>query len=298
MKPLRHIQRGTGFLAAAVVISALALAAPADAFAAAGSADSGLRALERSALTGEEKQALSEQVRAAHQAGVPADDLEIIVSRGLARNVDAAGLGRLLETSAGVARDGLPVRPVLDRIEQGLSKGVPPERIDAAARRLADGLGKARPLVEGLLRNGLPAGSAGARDAALETVARAHEQSLPSGMMQALGERVRAQGQPLDRFERAVRTLSFLAGNGMPADAAERMVRACIDRNLTERGYAQLERKVGDMIRQGRGMDDIVRAADREVHEGRDAGEVRDNGRPDRGAGGGRDAGGRTGRGR
>jgi hypothetical protein len=164
--------------------------------------------------------------------------------------------------------------------------------------RLADGLEKARPLIDGLLQNGLPAGTAGARDAALETVARAHEQSLPAGMMQALGETAHAQGQSLDRFERAVRTLSFLAGNGMPADAAERMVRTGLEQHLTDRDFARLERKVSDLVRQGRSMDDIVRAADREVRDGRSAGKDRDSGMQDRGPGGGRDAGGRTGRGR
>jgi len=179
-----------------------------------------------------------------------------------------------------------------------LSKGVPPERIDAAGRRLADGLATAKPLVDGLVLNGLPTGAGNVREAALESVARAHEQSLSSDMMQALGEKVRAQGQSLDHFERAVRSLSFLAGNGMPADAAERVVQAGIERGLGERDYARLERKVGDMVRQGRSMDDIVRAADREVRESRIHGEGRDSGKQDRGAGGGRDAGSRGGRGR
>lgn len=294
MKLLRTATTGT--LTAALVVMALALAAPASA--AAGNADSGLPALEQSSFTREEKQALSGQIRTALQAGVPPDDLEIIVTRGLARGVNAATLGHFLETSARVAQEGLPVRPVLDRIEQGLSKGVPPERIDAAVRRLADGLASARPLVDGLLRNGLPAGSAGAHDAALESIARADEQSLPAGMMQALGETVREQGGSLDQFERAVRTLSFLAGSGMSAEAAGRIARTCVERNFTERDYGRLERTVSDMVRQGRGLDDIVRAADREVREGRGAGEGRDSGRQDRGAGGGRDASGRGGRGR
>ena len=84
----------------------------------------------------------------------------------------------------------------------------------------------------------------------------------------------------------------------MHADAAERVVGACIDRGLTERDYARLERKVSDMVREGRSMDDIVRAADREVSRERGAGEGRDSGRQDRGTGGTRDAGGRGGRGK
>ncbi len=288
-----------GVLIAAVVIVTVVIAAPAVSTAAvAGEAGSILSALERSPLTGEEKQFLNGQVQAAHQAGVPADDMEIIVARGLERGVGAALLGSFLETSTRVASQGLPVRPVLDRIEQGLSKGIPPERIDAASKRLADGLAKAKPLVDGLLQNGLRVGSSGAKDAALESVARAGEQSLSADTMHALGEKVRAQGQSLDQFERTVRTLSFLAGSGMQADAAEQVVHAGIEHGFTERDYARLERNVSDMVRQGRSMDEIVRATDREVREGRGPGDSRGSERQDRGIGGGRDAGGHGGRGR
>jgi hypothetical protein len=242
------------------------------------------QALERSSLSAKEREDLAVRARTAVRAGIP--------------EVDAGTLGSFLDTAARTKQQGLPARPVLDRIEQGLSKGVPPERIDAAAGRLADGLAKAKPLVDGLLQNGLGVGAGGAKDAALESVARAGEQGLSAGTMQGLGEKVRSRGQSLEQFERAVRTLSFLSGSGMQADAAERVVSACIDRDLSERDYARLERKVSDMVRQGRSMDDIVRAADREVSKERGSGEGRDSGTHDRGSGGNRDAGGRGGRGR
>jgi len=288
-----------GTMIAAAAFAALAVTAPAAGAESAAQVSEGIAlAVGRSSLTTDEKQVLIGRVEAASRAGVPVDDAEIIVTRGLERGVGAAMLGRFLETSAQVARQGLPVRPVLDRIEQGLSKGVPPERIDAAGKRLADGLVKAKPLVDGLLQNGLPPGPGGAKDAALESVARAGEHALSASTMQGLGEKVRAQGQSLDQFERAVRTLSFLAGNGMPADAAEQVVRAGIERGLTERDYGRLERTVSDMVRQGRSMDEIVRAADRQAREDRIPGDGRGSGHQDRGSGGSRDAGGRGGRGR
>jgi len=281
-----------------VLAAALAVFTAAHATADDGPRTTAAQALERSSLSVKEREDLAARARTAVRAGIPEEDVEIIVGRGLEHGVDAGTLGRFLETASRTKQQGLPARPVLDRIEQGLSKGVPPERIDAAAGRLADGLAKAKPLVEELLKNGLRAGASGAKDAALESVARAGEQGLSAGTMQGLGEKVRSRGQSLEQFERAVRTLSFLSGSGMHADAAERVVGACIDRGLTERDYARLERKVSDMVREGRSMDDIVRAADREVSRERGAGEGRDRGRQDRGTGGTRDAGGRGGRGK
>lgn len=276
--------------------AALLAAAPARA---ADSSPTGMaRALERSALSAAAQADITARARETVRAGIPAEDVEIIIGRGLERGADAATLGSFLETAVRTKQQGLPVRPVLDRIEQGLSKGVPPERIDAAGKRLADVLAKAKPMVDGLLQNGLPPGTSGAKDAAIESVARAAEQGLSAETMQGLGEKVRAQGQSLDQFERAVRTLSFLKGSGMQADAAERIVQAGIERGLTEHDYGRLERKVSDMVRQGRSMDDIIRAADREVSKERVSGEGRDSGKQDKGAGSGRDAGSRGGRGR
>jgi hypothetical protein len=292
MKLLRRTPNG--ILAAVLAAAALTLSSPA----VAGGGDNSLRAIEQAQLTREEKQVLGDQVRAAVEAGVMEDDVDVIVTRSLARGIDAPALGRFLETPTRAARRGLPSRPVLDRIEQGLSKGIPPERIDAAGKRLADGLAEAKLLTDRLLLNGLPQGAGGTYEAALETVARAYEQGLSAGTMQNLGEKVRTRGQSLEQFERAVRTRSFLAGNGMQAEAADRVVHACIERNFTERDHARLEQTVSDMVRQGKSMNDIARAADREVREGRGHGEGRDSGNMERGPVNGKDAGGRTGRGR
>ena len=253
------------------------------------------QALERSSLSASERAEIAERVREAARAGIPPEDVEIIIGRGLDRGVDAATLGSFLDTAVRTKQQGLPVRPVLDRVQQGLSKNVPPARIDAASKRLAGGLEKARPLVDGLLQGGMAPGSGDAREAALESVARAEEQSVPDSVLRATGEKVRAQGQTLTQFERTVRTLTFLNEAGMPSEAASRVVQRGVEHGFTERDFGKLERNVNEMVRQGRSMDEIVSAAEREIRESR-GGAPESRGR-DR-TGGGREAGGRGGRGR
>lgn len=253
-------------------------------------------AIGRSPLTVGEKHDLTVRAQAAVRAGVPAEDVEIIVARSLSHGADAAATGRFLDTASRVSKEGLPVKPIVDRIEQGLSKGIPPDRINAASGRLADGLAKAKPLVDGLLRSGLSDGARGARAAAIESVARAGEQSIPDNVLRATGERVRVQGRTLQEFDQAVRSLTFLAGSGMPLGAAEQLVLAGAERGFTERDYAGLERSVSDMVRQGRSMDDIVRAAERDMLERHGDGAA--GGTHDREFGGSRESGGRGSRGR
>jgi hypothetical protein len=254
------------------------------------------QALERSGLSSPDRSLIADRAREAVRTGLPAEDVEIIIIRALDRGADAAALERFLDTPLRMQQQGLPVRPVLDRIEQGLSKGVPPVRIDAAARRLADGLARARPVIDGLLQAGLAPGPRGTRDAAIESIARADEQSVPESLVHSTGETARQQGQSLTQFERAVRALTFLAGAGVPPDAAGRIVRSGMERGWSDRDFGRLERRVSDMAREGRGPDEIARSAEREVRE--DRGDGRSGGVQDRGLGGGRDAGGRGGRGR
>jgi len=286
----RHARFGNGvragLLAAMSVMVLLAGAA-----AAASVSDGVTRAVDRSPLSAAEKHDLTARAQAAVEAGVPAEDVEIVVERSLERGADGAAIGQFLDTASRVSRQGLPVKPVLDRIEQGLSKQVPFERIHTASVRLADGLAKAKPLVDGLLRSGLPDGPRGTRDAAIESVARAGEQSISDDTLRATGEKVRGQGRTLQQFDQAVRSLALLVGSGMPTEAAARLVQTGIERGFTERDYAGLERSVSDMVRQGRSMDDIVRAAERDMLDRRGAGEGPAGGTRD--FGGGRERGGR-----
>ena len=254
----------------------------------------GLQTKDRPALSTDERKDLAALARSAVRAGIPEEEVEIIVGRGLERGVDVATLGSFLETAVQTKQAGLPVRPVLDRIQQGLSKNIPPARIDEASKRLATGLAQARQLVDGLLQKGMAPGHGDARDAALESVARAREQSIPADAILSVGEKAAAEGLTVSQFDRAARTFSFMTGAGMPVASANRIVLSGVDHGFSERDFGKLERNVNEMVRQGRSMDDIVGSAEREVREHRER--PSENRMRDRA--GSRDAGGRGGRGR
>jgi predicted nucleic acid-binding protein len=257
-----------------------------------------LEAVEQSGYPLEERTMLRQEVSRALQAGVPAEDLEVIVLRGRERGASAAAVRDLADIAAQAREQGLPLRPVLDRIEQGLAKGVPPERITAASRQLIGHLTAAGPLVDSLAKGGLRTGSSRERAEVIESVARARERSVPDAVLLKTGERAGEHGRSMASFDRAVRSLTFFVGSGMPADAAERVIGESMERGFTEKDYARLERSVGETIRRGGTMDDAMRAAEREIREGRGSGEGRSGGTQERGSGGGKDPGGRGGRGR
>lgn len=128
--------------------------------------------LEASTLSRTEQAEVNARATAAMSAGVPGEDVEIIVARAVGRGADAGAINRFLDTGMSAKKEGLPVRPVLDRIEQGLSKGVPNERIVSASKRLAEKIATAQPLVDTLIRGGMTPRQGNEREAAIESAAR------------------------------------------------------------------------------------------------------------------------------
>lgn len=212
-------------------------------------------ALEKSSFTKEEKKRLLAAFDRASLAGIPAEDSEIIISRAMDRGAGAEHVALFLEAATGLREKDLPIRLVLDRIEQGLAKGVPTERISLSVRKLAGTVEKARPLVQGI-----KAGDAGAGESekAIETVARALEKSITGEEISSTAEKVRNRENSLALFNRAVDTMTIFAGNGMGAADASRLVQRALDRGYSERDLEIMERYMVDGLRKKSSMSEIV----------------------------------------
>jgi hypothetical protein len=254
-------------------------------------------AVERSPLPGQGKAELLDAAGRALRAGIPADDVEIIISRGGEKGVGAGTTRELIDTAVKAREKGLPVRPVLNRIEQGLSKGVPPDKIAAASRNLSEKLSAAQPIVGELIGRGLKSGSEKDGEYAVETVARALERSIPADTIARTGKQVKERRGSVGLFDKAVHTLTSLTENGMPLESASRLVRSAVDRGFTEKDLSKMERDVVEGLGKGKRMDDVVRSTESGIsHErtGEDRGSDRERGGsresgPERGGSGGRD---------
>lgn len=274
-----------------------ALAAALPAFAAQ-PAEQVTSAMEQSGVSRQDREALLQEADRALKAGVPAADLEIIVRRARERGLTPAQVRELIGTATQAGEQGLNVRPLLARIQQGLAKGVPAERIVMASRQLIAHLAAAEPLVKGLEARGLRVSSPDDRAYAIETVARALERSVPSAVIADVGEAAVQHGASLAQFDRAVRSLALITGAGIPADRAGELAREAIKHRFTDRDHARLERRISELAGQGRAIEEIAGAVERDMRSFRDPDDRRNNGGRDRGPATDRDAGGRGGRGR
>ncbi|MGE5173253.1 MAG: hypothetical protein ACM3MD_05430 [Betaproteobacteria bacterium] len=225
-------------------------------------------AVEKSSLTKESKLGILTNADKAVTAGIPAEDVAVIVTRGLKQGVPGSHIEGFLETATQVKEQNLPVRIVLDRIEQGLAKGVPAERIAGVTQKLSGNLATARPMVEKIESRGVKSMPDGRSNDAIETVARALEKSIPPDAIMSTGDKVRDQKGSIALFNRAVDTMTTFAGNGMRADQASRLVHSAIDRGYSERELETMERYMASELRNGRHMNEVVSGMESRMDRG------------------------------
>jgi hypothetical protein len=196
-------------------------------------------------------------------AGVPGEDVEIIVSRAVGRGANAGAINRFLDTGLTTKKEGLPTRPVLDRIEQGLSKGVPNERIVAASQRLAEKIAAAQPLVDALIRDGMTPRRGNEREAAIESAARALEKSMDAHDIGAMGAAVRSQHGSLMLFTSAMDTATYFAASGMSPKTASHLVRDAVQKGSTEHDLGAMVRRMNDEMKHGTSAADVAEKMER-----------------------------------
>lgn len=253
------------------------------------------RVLEASTFTGTEQAAVNTRAAAAINIGVPGEDVEIIVLRAVGRGTDPGAINRFLDAGISAKKEGLPVRPVLDRIEQGLSKGVPSDRIAAASERLAEKLATAQPIVDSLIRDGVNPGRSNNREDAIESTARALEKSMNPQDVEAMGAAVRGQRGSLPLFTSAVDTATYFTGNGMTSKKASQLVRHAIEKGYSERDLDGMVKIMDDEMKQGASAADIEKKMERgnmQGERGMEHQDMRQEMKTDRGTGSGSGMGG------
>ena len=221
--------------------------------------------IERSQFSSSDKAELLDAAERAVDAGVPSDDVEIIITRGRERGADVVTTKKLLDTVVKVREQGLPMRPVLNRIEQGLSKGVPPERISAASERLAEKMAEAEPIVSGLVRGGVKAESGRDREYAIETVARALEKAVSKDAITGAGDRVKERRGSVALFDKAVHTMTNLMDSGMSSGSASRIVHEAVKKGFSEKELTRMERDVVEGLKRGKQMDDVIKSSESDI---------------------------------
>lgn len=175
-------------------------------------------------------------------AAAPGTGAQTAVARPpLEQRLDPQLLAELQPVFAAARRDSLPVRALEDKALEGAAKRVPPERIVAAVRRLADDLRLGRTA----LRQGAPALPLDDED--VVAAADAHRRGVPASEIVALRARAPAAASLLV----ALTVLGDLVQRGVPADRARAALVELLEAGVTTQQIIEIPARVDAALRVG-----------------------------------------------
>jgi len=151
---------------------------------------------------------------AAAQAVAP-PDRAALVAMGTSRGGRAEDVDALIRVADAAAGKGLPSAPVVNKIREGLAKGVPPARINPVVQQMVEHLQTA----DDIVREGPAPAAAAERAAAVTLLAEALGAGVSPAEVRDLRRQAQPAGQapmPADAMASAARGLAFIKDARLP----------------------------------------------------------------------------------
>ncbi|MEW6246509.1 MAG: hypothetical protein AB1555_07350 [Nitrospirota bacterium] len=224
-------------------------------------------------------------------------DLEDIARLSAAQGRSAEEVKPLVELANKAGERGLPPGPLVNKIKEGLAKGVEPARIEPVLREMAGRLETAQETLKDLSGRGLvDAGSSG-RQRAVEVLAEALARGASPDEVREIG-RLAQQGKPRltqDALASGAKSLAVMKEGGVPSGEGLSLVTEALRQGFRPSELADLGRELKRRGREGglplQAVQDAVKRGNRPDQIFRDRGDRRGQG------GGGGDRLDRSGRG-
>ncbi|MBI5445706.1 MAG: hypothetical protein HY900_31380 [Deltaproteobacteria bacterium] len=179
------------------------------------------------------------------RAGIDRDRLDRIVSQFQRLGVTPEQGREILQPALEAARSGLPSRTVLNRINEGLLKRVPPEAIAAASRKRLESLRSARRL---LLSTWGPATFKQAKPF-IASLGLALESGLPPQVVTDV--LTRGRGKNPAEVKSVIEAGEALQVAGFDPEVLLALLRDCLDRDLHHADVLKVVRFAVERKRQG-----------------------------------------------
>jgi len=174
---------------------------------------------------------------------VSPSDREAIVQLQTARGGRVQDIDALIRVAEDVAAKGLPSAPVVNKIREGIAKGVPPARITPVVQQMVEQLHTA----DGIVREGTAPGGVAERMAAVTLLAEA----LGAGVTPAEVRELRRQSQPAgqppisaEAVASAARGLAFIKEARLPVMEGTALVSEAARRGFRGSDMLDLGREI------------------------------------------------------
>jgi hypothetical protein len=196
-------------------------------------------------------------------------DLDDIARLSAAQGRSAEEVKPLVDLATKAGERGLPPGPLVNKIKEGLAKGVEPARIEPVLREMAGRLATAQETLKELSGRGLvDAGSSG-RQRAVEVLAEALGRGVSPDEVRQIG-RLAQEGKPRltpDALASGAKSLAVMKEGGVPAREGLSLVADALRQGFRPSELADLSRELKRRGREGRlplqAVQDAVKRGDR-----------------------------------
>lgn len=184
---------------------------------------------------------LADAVQAAKAAGVSEAALNRVLAAGVERRVPSDEFARILGAVALSGREGLPLEPLVGKLEEGLAKGVEAPLVLKAVQQESDRLR----LVSGLVRQAAPAQGVSLSRTQNDEVVRA-ARTLSMGVTEQEMHRIFQSAPHASLAERAnsLELLAVIKQAGMGGEWAMETVRTGLEKGFFSKAAWELARTI------------------------------------------------------
>jgi hypothetical protein len=199
-------------------------------------------------------------------------DLDDIARLSAAQGRSAEEVKPLVELATKAGERGLPPGPLVNKIKEGLAKGIDPKRIEPVLREMAGRLETAQETLKELSGRGLVDAGSGGRQRAVEVLAEALARGASPDEVRQIG-RLAQEGKPrltLEALASGAKSLAVMKEGGVPAREGLSLVADALRQGFRPSELADLSRELKRRGREGRlplqAVQDAVKRGDRPDH--------------------------------
>ena len=197
-------------------------------------------------------------VARAEAAGVRPDLLVEVMRRAQDSDLPVEELLQVLRRAETLAKEDLPVWPVLSRYLQGMAKGVPPARVEAVVDELQQRLQDAAGRLDQVLPAPTDASERQARLAAIDDAAYALGVGVAPEDLDRFIDLAAREEQPLQAVQAPVLILGVLAASGLQPDKSAALVHCAWKHGYRGSTLERLGKALGRLGRDGEAPPETV----------------------------------------
>ena len=206
-------------------------------------------------LSSAERDRLITSLQEAHNKGLPGPEAQIIISKSLTREVAPEVINGFLELTIEAYQQQLPVEPILNKMKEGLAKGIEGEGIQRAATGVIKQLRVSKEMVEQAAQRGIKINGLQEKQRFIGAMALAQARGMEPGSLQQIIQTSLSHKDPgllaVSQLESAVSTAATLKDLGIPTDLGVETVITALDHHYTGPEWDLLEAVAGKFKQQG-----------------------------------------------